>query len=171
MTEEQKSELSPVKETEQSPVKKDDKPKRFVEKGRDVIFDSKTRLYWLKKDSWQDKGKFFNWHEAGEFADKKNLRKIGGFDDWRLPSADESLSLYDETCENPGKGGVPLHIDPVFPEGAFKSSWLFGDTSTRRPRFDYSEGKVMNVEEYSFGSVRICRKDKVLKSQSPSRRR
>ena len=173
MTEEltENSEQSLVKPTEQSPVKKDDKPKRFVEKGRDVIFDNKTRLYWLKKDSWQDKGKFFNWHEAVDFAAKKNLRKIGGFDDWRLPSIDETTSLFDESCENPGKGGVTLHLDPVFPEGAFKSSWAAGDTSTRRPKFDYNEGKVVNVEEYNCGSVRICRKDMVLKSQPPSRRK
>ncbi len=157
--------------SDQSLVKQDDKPKRFVEKGRDVIFDNKTRLYWLKKDSWQDKGKFFNWHEAVEFADRKNLRKIGGFDDWRLPSVDEVSSLFDESCKNPGKSGVTLHLDPVFPEGAFKTAWIAGDTSTRRPRFDYSEGKVVSVEEYSFGSVRICRKDKVMRHQPPSRRK
>ena len=174
MTEEQlpqEIEKAPVKDTKQSLAKKDDKPKRFVEKGRDVIFDNKTRLYWLKKDSWQDKGKFFNWHEAVEFADRKNLRKIGGFNDWRLPNIDEVTSLFDESCENTGKGGISLHLDPVFPEGAFKTAWIAGDTSTRRPRFDYSEGKVVSVEEYSFGSVRICRKDKVSRYQSPTRRK
>ncbi|MBT5653682.1 MAG: DUF1566 domain-containing protein [Nitrospina sp.] len=161
----------PQKAEQTAPVKRDDKPKRFVEKGRDVVFDSKTRVYWLKKDSWQDKGKFFNWHEAVDYSDKKNLRKIGGYDDWRLPNEDEVTSLYDESCENPGKGGVILNIDPVFPEGAFKTEWIAGDTSTRRPRFDYSEGKIVFVEEYSFGSVRICRKDKVIKDQSRPRRR
>jgi len=156
---------------EQAPVKRDTKPKRYVEKGRDVIFDSKTRVYWMKKDSWQDKGKFFNWHEAVEYSDRKNLRKIGGFDDWRLPSQDEVSSLYDESCENPGKGGVILHLDSVFPEGAFKTAWIAGDTSTRRPRFDYSEGKVVNVEEYNFGSVRICRKDQVIRDHTrPARK-
>ena len=156
---------------EQAPVKQDKTPKRYVEKGRDVIFDNKTRVYWMKKDSWQDKGKFFNWHEAVEYSDRKNLRKIGGFDDWRLPSADEVSSLYDESCENPGKGGVILHLDSVFPEGAFKTAWIAGDTSTRRPRFDYSEGKVVNAEEYSFGSVRICRKDQVIRDHTrPSRK-
>jgi hypothetical protein len=160
----------PVK-ADQSLVKKDDKPKRFVEKGRDVIFDNKTRLYWTKKDSWQDKGKFFNWHEAVDYSDKKNLRKIGGFDDWHLPNEDEIASLYDETCENPGKAGAILHLDPVFPEGAFKTAWMFGDTSTRRPRYDFSEGKVVRVEEYSFGSVRMCRKDKVMKEQARPRRK
>ena len=58
--------------------------KRLIEKGPLVIYDSKTDIYWLKKDSWQDKAKFFNWYEARDFADNKNLRKIGGFSDWRL---------------------------------------------------------------------------------------
>ena len=84
---EEESQL-PAKADQQLAEKKDDKPKRFVEKGRDVIFDTKTRLYWLKKDSWQDKCKFYNWHEETEFATKKNMRKIGGFVDWRLPNVD-----------------------------------------------------------------------------------
>jgi hypothetical protein len=66
---------------------------------------------------------------------------------------------------------VILHLDSVFPEGAFKTAWIAGDTSTRRPRFDYSEGKVVIAEEYSFGSVRICRKDQVIRDHTrPSRK-
>ena len=42
--------VEPQKEEQQLAEKKDDKPKRFIEKGRDVVFDSKTRVYWLKKD-------------------------------------------------------------------------------------------------------------------------
>ena len=149
-----------------APVKIDEGPKRFVEKGPHDVHDTKTGIFWLKKDSWQDKGKFFNWHESNEYNDRKNIRKIGGFDDWRLPSEDEVSSLYDESCENPGKGGVILHLDPVFPEGAFKTAWIAGDTSTRRPSFNYSEGKVTNVEEYNFGSVRLCRKDQVIRDHT-----
>jgi len=149
--------------SEQVPVTQEEasKPKRFVEKGPHVIFDTKTKLYWLKKDSWQDKGKFFNWHEAREYADRKNLRKTGGFGDWRLPSIDEAASLYGEELQNTAKGGATIHIDPVFPEGGFKNMWLMGDTSTRRPRFDFIEGKVVSMEEYSFGATRLCRKDAV----------
>ncbi len=61
----------------QAPAKTDEGPKRFVEKGPHVIYDTQTGLFWLKKDSWQDKGKFFNWHEARDYADNKNMRKIG----------------------------------------------------------------------------------------------
>jgi len=42
-----------------APVKVDKGPKRFVEKGPHVVLDTKTNVFWLKKDSWQDKGKFF----------------------------------------------------------------------------------------------------------------
>lgn len=145
-------------------------PKRFVEKGPMVIHDTKTDLYWLKKDSWQDKGKYLNWHEAKDFADNKNLRKVGGFADWRLPSVDEIQTLYDATAENVGKGDVKLRLDKIFPEGAYKMSWLTGDTSTRRPRFDFSEGKVVLGDEYSFGAVRICRKG-IARNDDKSRRK
>ncbi len=158
---------------EQLPVPREQstKPQRFVEKGPQVLFDTKTQLYWLKKDSWQDKGKFINWHEAREYADKKNIRKIGGFDDWRLPNFDEAASLYDEASENPAKGGGSIHLDTIFPEGAFKVSWLMGDTSTRRPRFDYVQGKETATDEYSFGAVRLCRKDKINKNRDAPQRR
>ena len=48
----------------QARPEEDAKPKRFVEKGPHVIYDTKTKMFWMKKDSWQDKGKFFNWHEV-----------------------------------------------------------------------------------------------------------
>lgn len=149
--------LEPVKDQKLEPIK-DQGPKRFVEKGPMVVYDSKTDIYWMKKDSWQDKGKFFSWYEARDLADNKNLRKIGGFSDWRLPTPDEAQTIYDASAENPGKGGTTLRIDKAFPEGAFKTTWLMGDTSTRRPRFDFSDGKISSADEYSFGSVRVCRK-------------
>ncbi|KMP12645.1 hypothetical protein UR09_00625 [Candidatus Nitromaritima sp. SCGC AAA799-A02] len=154
-----------------APVKSDEGPKRFVEKGPHVIQDTQTGIFWLKKDSWQDKGKFFNWHESRDYSDNKNMRRIGGFDDWRLPSFEEAKTLFDASKENPGKGGVILRIDTIFPEGAFKVEWLAGDTSTRRPRFDFVEGKEVAVDEYSFGSVRLCRKDAIRKVASRPQRK
>jgi hypothetical protein len=38
--------VEPQKVEQELAEKKDDKPKRFVEKGRDVVFDSKTLVYW-----------------------------------------------------------------------------------------------------------------------------
>lgn len=157
--EELKPAVQEAPESGQELVEKEEGPKRFVEKGPHVVFDTETGLYWMKKDSWQDRGKFFNWHESRDYAEKKNVRKIGGFDDWRMPTNDEAATLYDESLTNTAKGGETIHIDPIFPEGAFKVEWTTSDTSTRRPRFDYTQGKVIHVDEYSFGSVRLVRKD------------
>ena len=169
------SEKLPANQQDENlPVKpeKDEGPKRFLEKGPHVLFDSKTNTFWMKKDSWQDKGKFFNWHESRDYMDMKNIRKIGGFDDWRIPTINDANALFDSEVENIGKGGIKIHVDPAFPEGAFRAIWLTGDTSTRRPRFDLAEGKEKPVDEYSFGAVRLCRKDPIKKDQSrrPGRR-
>ncbi len=173
MTEEEKKSqsLEAVPENQEAVEKKDEGPKRFVEKGPWVIHDTKTGLYWLKKDSWQEKQKFFNWHESKEYAQMKNVRKIGGFNDWRMPSTDEATTLFDENLKNVAKGGDEIHIDPVFPEGSFKVQWTMADTSTKRPRFDFTQGKVVHADEYAFGSVRICRKDPVKKDDRRQRRR
>ena len=136
-------------------------PKRFVEKGPHVIHDTETGLYWMKKDSWLDKGKFFNWHEGKEYALTKNIRKIGGFDDWRMPTSDEASTLFSEEFENTAKGGDLIRIDKLFPEGSFKAQWVMADTSTKRPRYDFTCGKILQADEYAFGSVRLCRRDQV----------
>lgn len=159
----------PQKIESQEIVKKEEGPKRFIKSGPLVVHDSETGISWLMKDSWQDKGKFMNWHESKEYAQLKNVRKIGGFDDWRLPVPTEVEDLYNEEFENKGKSGVTLHIDPIFPEGAFKTSWVTADTSTKRPRFDFNSGKMMSADEYSFGSVRVCRRDKMIKGKPVKR--
>jgi hypothetical protein len=168
------SDLPEVKKTDEQIEKVEDEgPKRFISKGPFVVYDTETGISWMKKDSWQDKGKFFNWHESRDYADTKNIRKIGKFDDWRLPLPDEvqTLFLKEKEKEIVGKGGVALFLDPVFPEGAFKTCWVAGDTSTKRPRFDFAEGKMLTVEEYSFGSVRLCRKDGVGKERRSLKQR
>ena len=169
--EELKPVVSEPEKDSQKIEKIDEGPKRFVEHGPLVILDTDTGLYWLKKDSWQDKGKFFNWHEGKDYAERKNVRQIGGFSDWRIPTVNEAATLYDENLTNVAKGGDTLHIDPIFPEGSFKVEWSISDTSTRRPRFNYVDGKVVYAEEYAFGSIRICRKDSIRKNDEQPRRR
>ena len=97
MTEEQlpqEIEKSPVKHTEQSLAKKDDKPKRFVEKGRDVIicveanaFSSQCPIderYDLKGSMVgrltrkEDKAKDANVSVTGEISVRKETREGEG---------------------------------------------------------------------------------------------
>lgn len=79
----------PVENQEQAIEEVEEASTRFISKGPHVVHDNVTDVYWMKKDSWQDKGKFFNWHEGNDYALTKNIRKIGGFDDWRMPTAEE----------------------------------------------------------------------------------
>jgi hypothetical protein len=60
---------------------------------------------------------------------------------------------------NTAKGGEPIHIDKTFPEGSIKVQWVMADTSTKRPRYDYTQGKILQVDEYAFGAVRLVRRD------------
>lgn len=160
----------PQKNQKAELTQQEQEQKRFVKKGPLVIYDTETGIYWMTKDSWQDKGKFFNWHESRDYAETKNLRKTGGFNDWRLPNRQEAETLFDEVKENVAKGGQTIHLDPIFPEGAFKTMWLMGDTSTRRPRFNLADNKLETIDEYSFGAIRPCRRDKVGKENQQKRR-
>ncbi|MFQ5481384.1 MAG: DUF1566 domain-containing protein [Nitrospinaceae bacterium] len=185
MTEEEKQ--PPAEETPENPEalqtsapesqeieKVDEGPKRFVALGPHVINDTETGIYWMKKDSWLDKSKFFNWHEGKDYAVTKNIRRIGGFDDWRMPTLDEAATLFGPDFENHGKGGQLIHIDKAFPEGSFKMQWATADTSTKRPRLDYTTGQILHADEYSFGSVRLCRREQIKqydRHPRPQRRR
>lgn len=158
--EELKSSAVQKVEDDKLEVAEEDKgPKRFVERGPHVVQDTVTGLFWMKKDSWQDRSKYLNWHESRDYAELKNIRKTGGFEDWRLPTVDEVATLYDPNLSNVAKGGDTIHIDPVFPEGSFKMHWTISDTSTRRPRYDYTQGKITQADEYVFGAVRLVRKE------------
>ncbi len=87
-----------------------------------------------------------------------------------MPTNSEAASLYNEEWENTGKTGEAVHIDSLFPEGSFKMQWTMADTSTRRPRFDFTQGQIASADEYAFGSVRICRKDLVQRYAEKKRR-
>jgi len=63
---------------------------RFIAYNNGTVLDTKTNLMWAAKDS----GNFITWQEAKYFC--KNYR-VGGYDDWRLPTLKELAALYDET--------------------------------------------------------------------------
>jgi hypothetical protein len=41
---------------------------------------------WMQEDAWQKEAKWFTWDEAIELANYFNGIKLGGFQDWRLPT-------------------------------------------------------------------------------------
>ena len=66
--------------------------------------DPATHLMWTLKDNGED----INWTQASEYA--KKLR-LGGYDDWRLPTVEELEGLYDERVGYDPRGDkVLVHI-------------------------------------------------------------
>jgi hypothetical protein len=63
-------------------------PFRFVDNGDGTVTDLNTGLTWLQKPS-QEK---YVWRKAGEYAE---TLEFAGYDDWRLPSLKELISIED----------------------------------------------------------------------------
>jgi len=58
--------------------------KTFIPQG--VFLDSRYNLMWQKKPVWAT-----SWYEARKFAEKSTF---AGFNDWRMPTKDEILTIY-----------------------------------------------------------------------------
>ncbi|CAN2041426.1 DUF1566 domain-containing protein [Candidatus Magnetomoraceae bacterium gMMP-15] len=65
--------------------------KRFVEKKDNILIDTQTNLMWSMLDSQDALKKCLNYDSALKYATDL---KIGGYDDWRLPSSDELAQIY-----------------------------------------------------------------------------
>ncbi|TDJ57532.1 MAG: DUF1566 domain-containing protein [Nitrospina sp.] len=97
--------------------------KRFQDLGDGTVMDMKTRLMWMKQDTWQMQKRWVNWYTASEFVQKMNNKKFAGYTDWRLPSPEEASQLYDRRKRNTDKDGDKIFIDRIFPSGAGWSTW------------------------------------------------
>jgi hypothetical protein len=81
--------------------------------GQDAICDDATGLMWERKGSDGPMA----WEEAASHIRERNRRGIGGYDDWRLPTLEELLSLMERSW---GDGG--LYLNDLFDSGP-RSCW------------------------------------------------
>ena len=63
---------------------------RFVGDGEHTVIDMKLRLIWLKKDTRQLTGDWLSWVQARDYAKELCQQHFGGYNDWRLPTAEEA---------------------------------------------------------------------------------
>lgn len=87
---------------------------RFHDNPNGVISDTLNKKEWLPKDSWQDLGKWRNWQEVQAYAILMKQVYAGGHADWRLPTKEEALSLYDPELKSLDWEDKEVHIHPVF---------------------------------------------------------
>jgi len=73
--------------------------------GARLAIDQTTQLMWQQSGSENS----LTYEKAQTFVAKLNEEKFGGYNNWRLPTLEEAMSLIE-----PEKKNGNLHIDPVF---------------------------------------------------------
>jgi TolA-binding protein len=76
---------------------------RFQEKQPGTVLDTRTGLTWCLLDSRADTGQCLDYAAAERYVE--NLA-VGGFSDWRLPTADELAGIHEKTPRFPVSGGA-----------------------------------------------------------------
>ncbi|MCA9482981.1 MAG: DUF1566 domain-containing protein [Nitrospina sp.] len=133
---------------------------RFVSGDNGTVIDTRRRLLWMKFDSWQIKSEWLNWLQAKEFAQEMNDARFAGFNNWRLPTADEAKSLFDKTQVNEDSMGQKAFCSPLFARGFGFLCWT-GDVRSKvqAVRVGLRKGGAMydNIYRNSRGATRLVR--------------
>jgi len=135
------------------------KNERFIDNQDGTMTDSTTELMWMQEDAWQKEAKWFTWDEAIELANYFNGIKLGGFQDWRLPTEDEIQSIYNEKVSNQDKYGKEIHLLSAFPSGGLATVWLKGESGHEGTLFDFKNGEFRPMYKSKSGrmTVRLVR--------------
>jgi hypothetical protein len=96
---------------------------RFLKNADETIYDSQTSLTWMASDSRIHLKKDVSWDETETYTEDINRKSFGGHSDWRIPSAQEALSLFDKNKLNKDFKGGDIHLDSIFPPGAGNTTW------------------------------------------------
>ena len=90
---------------------------RFVDNGDETVTDRETGLMWKKTDTMIDLKKWVNYQEPWITCASLTKTSSREYDDWRLPTKDEMLSLYNESFSQTDKFGKTVHISDKFASG------------------------------------------------------
>ena len=156
----EKAEPSAEKKT--APAKKPTPElKPFVDNGNGTVTDPNTGLVWKKTDAWLDTHKFYTWQAHRDYVNEANKEKFAGYDNWRIPSKSEAVTLVDKTgskqCED--KNGTMFPIDPIFDAGCVSNTWIIECSDEKIIRFDLKIGiDTAYPGQDVWGSVRLVSK-------------
>ena len=117
-----------------------------------VIIDHTTGLTWQQSGSDQE-GKIFK-AIAQEYVRSLNEKKYAGYDDWRLPTLEEAMSLVEPVQNKEG-----LFISPVFDRAQVRI-WTADKQSASRAwfvNFIYGSCYYGDIDNFSLNYVRAVR--------------
>ena len=154
--------VEPSAEKKTAPAKKPTPElKPFVDNGNGTVTDPNTGLVWKKTDAWLDTHKFYTWQAHRDYVNGVNKEKFAGYDNWRIPSKSEAVTLVDKTgskqCED--KNGTMFPIDPIFDAGCVSNTWIIECSDEKIIRFDLKIGiDTAYPGQDVWGSVRLVSK-------------
>ena len=93
---------------------------RYIINEEHTVIDTEARLMWTRTDSMNDLEKWVNYQESVDYVRNLCEIKLGGFNDWRLPTHDEMATLYNDSYSIKDKFEKDIHISDCFsPGGGF----------------------------------------------------
>lgn len=168
-TEEKK--LSPAEKAKLAAAKKAEAAKKagpvgdpLVDNGNGTVTDPNSGLTWKKTDAWLDKKQFYTWQNHREYVDwvNKNKDQFGGYDNWRIPTKAEALTLFDKTGVKQlmDKNGTYYPIDSVFAPGGASNTWISECSDEKIIRMDLKIGLDTPYPTSDvWSSMRLVRKE------------
>jgi len=103
--------------TAEKPELKPSGDPRFKNNRDNTVTDLEQGLMWKQQDSYQERKEWINWESAQLYIQEINENKFSGYSDWRLPTREELLTLYEEDKSIPWFyywTTNEVHLDPVF---------------------------------------------------------
>lgn len=125
-----------------------------------VVVDHGTQLMWQRSGSGRIvQGGFKG---AGQYVQELNTKRMGGFDDWRLPTLEEAMSLMTPPAAGQAmetSGGKAInHIASAFESGGTYFIWTSDTVSADRGWVVYYVDGVCNTETLQYSAyVRAVR--------------
>ena len=114
----------------------------FADNASGVISDKQANLEWLPKDSYGDLGKWINFREAMSYRGTMISVYAGGHNDWRLPTREEALGLFNEELNQLDWEGKPVHIHSLFVAKCARHIWTSEEN-------DENQALVVNLHDGS----------------------
>ena len=163
--------LSPAEKAKLAAAKKAEAAKKagpvgdpLVDNGDGTITDPNTGYMWKKTDAWLDMRKFYTWFDHREYVDwvNDNKDKFGGYDNWRIPSKAEALTLFDKTGVKSlvDKNGTTYPIDSIFAPFGASNTWITECSDEKIIRMDLKIGVDTDYPTADvWSSMRLIRKE------------
>ena len=114
----------------------------FADNPNGVISDKKGNLEWLPKDSYGDLGKWVNFQEALSYRVTMISVYAGGHNDWRLPTQEEALGLFNDDLNQLDWEGEHVHIHSLFVPKCARQIWTSDEN-------DKNQAVVVNFQDGS----------------------